>query len=255
MKKIILMIVMVLGTITITGCGKEESVELDLIKVSSEIDSLSTGSIYIQGIDVSTIEKFEDITVEYDLEVFDLNINDLSAYSLNYNKKSGELLVVIKAVEGSEEVVEEAMDSFVKKMDNVDKYTEDDILIYIASSNNEEVLNIVKNTNEPLFGSLMEFTDEELESMLSIDPSDIEEYVVKVPMMSADSKMYAIIKPVEGSEDKVKEAMDKYFTSLEENTMYPENVELIKNRKESTVGDYLVYIVSSDNDLVFNTIK
>ena len=35
----------------------------------------------------------------------------------------------------------------------------------------------------------------------------------------------------------------------------PEQYELVKNRKVEKIGDYLVYIVSTDNNLVFNTIQ
>lgn len=38
-------------------------------------------------------------------------------------------------------------------------------------------------------------------------------------------------------------------------TYLPEQYELVKNRLEKEYGDYLIYIVSSNNDLVFETIK
>ena len=47
--------------------------------------------------------------------------------------------------------------------------------------------------------------------------------------------------------------MKKLETQWE--TYLPDQYELVKNRKEVKIGDYLVYIVSNNNDLVFDTIS
>lgn len=57
--------------------------------------------------------------------------------------------------------------------------------------------------------------------------------------------------------DVVKEKLDTYMTNLEEQwkTYLPDQYELVKNRLVKEYGDYLIYIVSSDNEAVFNEIK
>ena len=66
-----------------------------------------------------------------------------------------------------------------------------------------------------------------------------------------------VVKPAEGKKDKVKEALDNYFKTEEQkwSTYLPAEYEIIKNRKYEEIGDYLVYIVSTDNDKVLETIK
>ena len=38
-------------------------------------------------------------------------------------------------------------------------------------------------------------------------------------------------------------------------TYLPDQYELVKNRLEKEYGEYLIYIISTDNDLVFKEIK
>ena len=71
------------------------------------------------------------------------------------------------------------------------------------------------------------------------------------------SVTYMIVKPAEGKEEVIKTALDEHMTRLETTYEFyiPGQFELVKNRKVEKIGEYLIYIVSTDNDLVFNTIK
>ena len=65
-----------------------------------------------------------------------------------------------------------------------------------------------------------------------------------------------IVKPNEGKEDVVKEAINTYMTNLESQMEFylVDQYELVKNRLEKEYGGYLIYIVSTDNDKVYNSI-
>ena len=103
----------------------------------------------------------------------------------------------------------------------------------------------------------MEVKDEMLSTQFGIEKEMVEEYLIKMPMMITSSNTYIIVKPAEGKEKEVKEKLDTYMVNLEEQwkTYLPDQYELVKNRLFKDYGDYLIYIVSSDNEAVFNEIK
>ena len=51
--------------------------------------------------------------------------------------------------------------------------------------------------------------------------------------------------------------MQKMFGIMSEqsNLYSPEAVDLINNRLETSVGDYLIYIISNDNDKYYDILK
>ena len=100
----------------------------------------------------------------------------------------------------------------------------------------------------------MESTD--LEALTGVNPDDLDEFLVKNSVMTQSSSYY-ILKPKAGKEDKVEEAMEDYMDRLEDQweTYLPDQYELVENRLEEEYGKYLIYIISSDNELVFKTIK
>ena len=103
----------------------------------------------------------------------------------------------------------------------------------------------------------MEVTKENVKDTLNIDPASLDEFLMETPMMIVQSNTYIIVRPASGKEQEVKDAINAYMKRLEEQwkTYLPDQYELVKNRKEEKLGDYLIYIVSSDNEKVFNTIK
>ena len=113
------------------------------------------------------------------------------------------------------------------------------------------------SSKSPVFSAMMDVPEEALEMTFGINPELVEEYTAKVPMMIVNSNMYLIVKPKEGKENEVKEAINTYMKNLEDqwSTYLPDQYELVKNRKEEKVGNYLVYIVSNDNEAVYKAIK
>ena len=76
-------------------------------------------------------------------------------------------------------------------------------------------------------------------------------------MFITSAEQYIILKPADGKEEEVKEAMDTYMTNLQQqwDTYLPLQAELVRNREETKVGDYLIYIISQDNAKVLDVIK
>lgn len=273
MKKIVLCLTLIIATMVLTACGKE-NVSLNLKDLSSKLDNLK-GEEFDRFTAANIInEKIEGLKEIYDYEYdfkenFGLNSEDIEFYTIAMNEENMDMYLFIQPLKDKKNDVKLALDNYFSELENSDNqeiankaknksYTQiGSYLVYIMTDNSSDILNSIKDSKENIFGALMEVNDETLESQFNINKSDVKEYLIKVPMMITSSNSYIIIKPVDGKKDEVKEKIDEYMTKLEKQweTYLPEQYELVKNRLEKEYGDYLIYIVSSNNDLVFETIK
>lgn len=258
MKKVLLSFLSLLTIVTLTGC-KKENISLDLNKISSELDTLVTTEIDIHGIDVESMEVFNNLDYVYDYDFMDilgLEPELVSEYNVQYNYKKKQILAIFKPNEGKKEEVKEQLEGFMTEI-KAELEEVNDLLIYVASSDNELVFKTVKDTKMPVFGMMMEVPKEQIKDTLNIEEADVEEFLMKMPMMMTQSNTYIIVKPSEGREETVENKINEYMKSLETQweTYLPDQYELVKNRKVEKIGDYLIYIVSNNNELVFNTIS
>ena len=99
-------------------------------------------------------------------------------------------------------------------------------------------------------------SDKELEGIYNQDTTLMEEYIIK-SSENQDGNFYALIKVKSENKEKVKNNMDEMFSILEnQSSLYsPEAVNLIKNKLVTSVGDYLIYIVSENNEEMYNVVK
>ena len=273
MKKIVLCLTLIMAAIVLTACGKE-NVSLNLEDLSSKLDNLK-GEEFDRFTAANIInEKIEGLKEIYDYEYdfkenFGLNSEDIEFYTIAMNEDNMDMFLFIQPLEDKKNDVKLALDNYFSKLEKNENqeiankaknksYTQiGSYLIYIMTDNSADILNSIKDAKENVFGALIEVNDETLESQFNINKSDVKEYLIKVPMMITSSNSYIIIKPADGKKDEVKEKIDEYMTKLEKQweTYLPIQHELVKNRLEKEYGDYLIYIISSDNDLVFETIK
>lgn len=273
MKKIILCLTLIIATMVLTACGKE-NVSLNLKDLSSKLDNLK-GEEFDRFTAANIInEKVDGLKDIYDYEYdfkenFGFDSEDIEFYTIAMNEENMDMYLFLQPLKDKKEDVKNALDNYFSELENSDNqeiankaknksYTQiGSYLVYIMTDNSSDILNSIKDSKENIFGALMEVNDETLESQFNINKSDVKEYLIKVPMMITSSNSYIIIKPVDGKKDEIKEKIDEYMTKLEKQweTYLPEQYELVKNRLEKEYGDYLIYIVSSNNDLVFETIK
>ncbi len=90
-----------------------------------------------------------------------------------------------------------------------------------------------------------------LEDVYGIDFSIIDEYVLK---LNTEGDLYAIIKTTNKTE--TKDDMEAYFEKVKEyNKAYsPERLELLEDRLEKEVGDFLIYIIAEDADSIYQDV-
>ncbi len=255
MKKVLLSTIIVICTLMLTGC--QEEVNLDLEAITVELDNLKTGELDIQSIDIFSMGVYGELSYIYDFDFslkLGLDSSLVSEYNVQYNEDTKELLAIFKPI-SDKEAIKTAINNLELENLLVEEYQ--GYLIFIASSDNTKVLESVKNSEALVFNAMMNVDSEQMETLLGLTSEDVEEFTMKVPTFVVSSSTYIIVKPAEGKEDLVKEKLDLYMTNLETqwSTYLPEQYELVKNRKEEQLGEYLIYIVSYNNDLVFDAIK
>ena len=117
-------------------------------------------------------------------------------------------------------------------------------------------ISAASNALDAELGNMSEVNKDELSSIYQVDTSLMEEYVIKASD-TADGNLYAIILVTDENKTEVKKQMNNYFDILvEQNVLYsPEAVNLLKNYLETSIGNYLIYIASEDNEATYNIVK
>ena len=90
-----------------------------------------------------------------------------------------------------------------------------------------------------------------------LDSSLLDDYLIYMPSSVVNASMFIVVKPISGQESvvkyQIKELFEKYYNAY--NGYYPKEAKLIEDRMEKEVDGYLFYIVSNDNDKVYNLLK
>lgn len=106
------------------------------------------------------------------------------------------------------------------------------------------------------YTNMSDMNTNELEIIYGLDVSFVEEYKIKSSIL-ANGNFYAILKVSDKNKNKVKEQMQNMFSILEKqsNLYSPDAVKLIKNHLETSIGNYLIYIVSENNNEYYEIVK
>ena len=128
------------------------------------------------------------------------------------------------------------------------------IMIFVTGcGNNVSELNVdnTKSIIESNLKNMQEVDEESLKDVYCLNLDLMEVHIIK---QNTDGDLYAIIKTKEKT--KVKNDMKKYFEKIEKfNANYsPERLEILDNRVEKEIGDYLIYIVAKDANGIYNNI-
>ena len=129
------------------------------------------------------------------------------------------------------------------------------MLLLLTGCGGKELTNLnvekAKSAIETSLKDMVEIEGETLEDVYDIDLSKIDSYVVK---QNSAGDLYAIIKTTD--KESVKEDMESYFDKIKTfNEAYaPERIEILENRLEKEIGDYLIYIVAENADEIYQDV-
>jgi len=262
MKKILKLMSLALVSLLFVGCG---NTNLDLTKVKENVENVTTGEFdrITAAYTLSTTEYFDSLIdlYDWDLEELGISVENIKQvdgvydYSMAMDNEENYVYFIGKAENND---LKKELDKFFDSFEDVMKKEMDGYLVYIASKANSAAYKALEKGSSPKIYNMLTYVEgTDLEAVLGVKEDLVDEYLVATPSFMTSASQYIILKPSEGKKDEVMELMNTYMSNLQEQwDMYlPDQAELVKERTEVTVGDYLVYIISTDNDLVLKTIK
>lgn len=280
-KKILLVSIMIL----MTGCSSSKEInftklETSLLSLQSETISLSNivssveidteilpvmDYVYLSdmiikfGIDGN--EYFENIIVRVPMFTDDpTNLEQSLGIEPNIDERL-ELYMVLEVKDGMHDDAIDALDNFFDNLEyyqdevsNMIKTTIDDYIVYIMADNAEQILNLIMGSNPKLFSNYISLEKEQFENKYGVEASMIDQLFVKVPYMSTTESTLIIIKAESGQSSKIKSLLDTYFSDIENQVNYVDYKALLSNRLYKRIGNYLIYIITTDNEKVYDII-
>lgn len=115
----------------------------------------------------------------------------------------------------------------------------------------QAVWTAISDRELPFFQDL---DDDLLSDFYGVDPADLVEYICKIPFMNTQATEFFIAQVQPGKLDTVKEALQARQAVLAEqwSQYLPDQLELVKNYKLVTNGDYIMFAVTEYADEVVN---
>lgn len=261
--------------IVLAGCGNSNAVELDMDKIKTNLQELKGAGfdIFTAESDVmnSGVANFDMLETLYDFDFkeFGINPDNISEYRFNIDKLNKDMWIVFLPVEGMKDTVKTETDAYIQKLtseetdatikEKLENYSFEEIdgyLVWVVSEDNNRILELTRNAKANVLPMMMDITSDMLQDSIGVNPDSVTEFAIKTPALITSSATYMVVKPAEGKKNEVKTALDNYMVALEEqwSTYLPDQYELVKNRMYKEYGNYLIYIVSENNDLIYDTI-
>ena len=185
------------------------------------------------------------------------------------DKLNKDMWIVFLPVEGMEDTVKTETEAYIQKLisdetdatikEKLKNYSFEEIdgyLVWVVSEDNNRILELTRNAKANVLPMMMDITSDMLQDSIGLDPASVTEFAIETPALITFSTTYMVVKPEDGKKNEVKEVLDNYMVALEEqwSTYLPAQHELVKNRMYKEYGDYLIYIVSENNELIYDTI-
>lgn len=259
MKKIktYLSLLMVLALV-FTGCSSNKTMDLDKVRedlLNLKGEEFSPNSLY----ELDLKEYFGETEDVYNPSVYGIEYEDLDYFVSVKSVENDYFYVVVKPMEEKHDSIKKALDNYVSKLDSklLTKKEYQDHLVYIYCKDSSKVFEKFKEARLNVLPAMMDADIDIISTTLDVEEAWLDEYMMFQPMMLVNSSTIIIVKPSVGNIEKVEDKIEEYFITLEEQwkRYLPDQYELVKNRMQDKIGDYLVYIVSTNNDAVFKTIK
>ena len=132
------------------------------------------------------------------------------------------------------------------------------VFLMVGCGNDKTELDMssAKGAIEKSLSNMVTIEDSTLSDAYNLDLKKMDEWTFK---QNENGDFYAIIKT--SNKVDVKDAMKGYFAKVKDfNSSYsPERLELLENRLEKELGDYLIYIIAENSENIYkdvlNTIK
>lgn len=126
-------------------------------------------------------------------------------------------------------------------------------LLFVGCGKSDAELNMssAESAIEKHLSGMVKIEDGTLEDAYGLNLDNMEKWSFK---QNEEGDLYAIIKT--SNKVAVKNGMKDYFAKVKDfNASYsPERLEILENRLEKELGNYLIYIVAKDGNTIYNDI-
>lgn len=256
----------------LTGCGVKEK-ELDFKKLTVALNQLTLEKMDYQNLPQVLEEDLDTLTIYTSQEILDkLGIDEDMYQNIFFceSKEEVEAYLVIEPKTNEKELVEQKIKEYwetkIEEMENEEEkqayqtrleQSYGNHLIYIVGNNVTKKLDKIKDTKQKIFPSMISLERDDMEKVLGLNPSKLEAYTCAVTDKLDTVTQYMIVKYKKNEETSIRQNMHDYFENLENEWKEKDTkqFELLKNRMEKQLGDYLIYLVSEDNDMAYKTIQ
>lgn len=261
-----------------TDLNNENGSVLDMAKVQENVLS-AKGTGFDRFTAAEAVQNSGINGMDYSLEfIYSFSYNEYGINSENieetessfmYNAETKDLYAILTPFEGKAEEVKLEMEAFINSLieEEIDETIKAKIeanalvevgnsLVFIISEDVEAVTELTKTATASLLPSLMVVESDFLNQMTGLNPEDLKGFVVLEPAMMVSAATVIVLEPVEGKMQDVEAVMNEYISNLEKEwqTYLPDQYELVMNRKEVKDDNYLIYIISEDNEAVYDVI-
>lgn len=112
-----------------------------------------------------------------------------------------------------------------------------------------------ETATEPLFKDLVEVDEDTLKYVFGIEPTYLEDYSVKTS--TTDASAFLVLKLKAGSKSLIEQSVIDYMEYLENKwaAIDQEQATLVQGYSKIAIGDYLIYVVSDNNEYIKSVIN
>ena len=271
MKKLITFLMMMIVSLSLVACtNSDDDLKLDLVAAKEAIMATTSNTFdYYKAANILE-EKGDlgkDVIYEYEHNLVNYGINlenimedgsvaGFREFVFLFNETEGKYLFIAKAA--NENLKAEVKTNLVDKYKGSYMAEYAGYLVALNTQDSKASFDyMVENSYSKVMSNVIFVPKEEAEYSLGIPSEMIEDALIAIPVDYTQTSQIIVIKTKDNSEEDVKAIIEEYMNGLIahwENYL-PDQAELIKNRIETKLGDYLVYIISNNNESILNALK
>lgn len=268
-KKIMLIICSIL---LLAGCGVKEK-EFNWNSVSKSLQELSKDDLDYENMKTilkDKINEYEIVSTEDIKEKIGITKDMYYNVFFAKHKELENLIIVMEPKEDQKEIVELKLKDYFDQLIQTAKTEEGKQLyenrleqsygkhlFYIVGNDPKKILDDIKEINQKVFAHMISLEKTDLEKVVGLKINQIEGYLFAVSDKLDHVEQYLIVKTSKNKKASIQQIVHNYFENLENKWKEKDekNYQLLKKRLEKELDQYLIYIVSDENEKAFKTIE
>lgn len=256
----------------LTGCGAKEK-GINMERLVTALNDLTLEEIDYPNLPQALEENLDTLQIYTPQEIFsklDLDIDMYYNIFFCESKDKVQTYLIIEPKSNQREQVKEKIKNYwdikIEQAENEEEkqayqnrleQSYGNHFIYIVGEKGTQKLDKIKDAKQKIFPNMIPLERNDIQKILGLNPNKIESHACAITNKLDKVTQYVIIQYKEDEEASVRQKMHDYFENLEVewSKKDTEQFSLLKNRMEKQLGNYLIYLVSEDNDKAYEIIQ